>query len=351
MPPETSGIRTSDPRPASSQGLRRGQVIRGLSSRSSFIAYLARRILALVGVVLVVSFLVFGMIYAAPGSVERTLLGARPATPQAVAAIRNEYHLDEPLFDQYFNWLGNAVQLDFGRSLVTNEPVTEEIGSRLPLSIELALSAFLVALVAGVSLGILAALRRGTVTDRLAVLAGVVGISTPAFVTGTVLLYLFGYELGWFPIFGAGEGVADRAWHLVLPAIALALTEMGVLLRLTRASMSSSMQQDYITFARARGISERRVTLTYGLRNALIPITTGAGLVLPVMFAGAVLVEVTFSLPGVGQLLIESVNNRDITTIQGLTILIAALVGVVNLGLDLLYLKIDPRIDFQKGKT
>ena len=351
MLPETSEVRAKRPNVSSAQRWRRGHASRGLSLQSGLAAYVGRRILALLGVVLVVSFLVFVMIYVAPGDVERTLLGPRPATPETVAAIRQEYHLDDSLVHQYAIWLGNAVQLDFGRSLVTNEPVTDEIASRLPVSVELALGAFMIALLTGVSLGVLAALRRGRLTDRGAVLAGVVGISTPAFVTGTAFLYLFGYELGWFPLFGAGEGVADRAFHLVLPAIALALTEMGVLLRLTRASMISSMQQDYITFARARGIAERRVTLTYGLRNALIPITTGAGLVLPVMFAGAVLVEVTFSLPGVGQLLIESVNNRDITTIQGLTILIAAVVGVVNLLLDLLYLRIDPRIDFKKGKA
>jgi peptide/nickel transport system permease protein len=319
--------------------------------RPGLAAYVARRLVALVAVVLVVSFLVFAMIYAAPGSVEHTLLGPRPATPEAIAAIHSQYHLDDPLYQQYAIWLGHAVRLDFGRSLVSNQPVIDKIGSSLPLSLELAAGGFLVALVGGVGLGVLAAIKRGSATDQTAVLGGVIGISTPAFVTGIALLYVFGYVLNWFPIYGAGSGVLDRAWHLVLPALALGLTELGVLLRLTRASMIAALQQDAIVFARARGLPSWRVNLTYGLRTALIPITTGAGLVLPVMLAGAVLVEVAFSLPGVGRLLVDSVNGKDVPTIQGLTILIAVVVGVVNLALDLLYLRIDPRIDFGKVRT
>jgi peptide/nickel transport system permease protein len=316
--------------------------------RPGLALYIARRLVALVAVVIVVSFLVFAMVYAAPGSVENTLLGPRNATPEAIAAIRSEFHLDEPLHEQYAIWLGDAVRMDFGRSLLTNEPVIDEIWSRLPLSLELAVGGFVVALIGGVALGVLAAIKRGSAIDQAAVLGGVIGISTPAFVTGIALLYIFGYQLGWFPIYGSGDGVLDRAWHLVLPSLALGLTELGVLLRLTRASMIAALQQDAIVFARARGLPSWRVNLTYGLRTALIPITTGAGLVLPVMLAGAVLVEVAFSLPGVGRLLVEAVNGKDVPTIQGLTILIAVVVGIVNLALDLLYLRIDPRINFGK---
>ena len=315
-------------------------------STNGALLYIARRVAALGAVLVAVSILVFALEYAAPGSVVRTLLGPRAGTPQEITAIKQEYHLNDSLPQQYWIWLRAAIGLNFGRSLLTNQTVTSEIASRLPLSLELAGAAFVFALVIGILLGVIAALWRGRAVDQVVVASGVLGISTPAFATGLALLYVFGYVLHWFPTYGAGSGIGDRAWHLVLPAIALGLTEMGVLLRLTRAAMIASLQQDYIVFARARGLPRWRVIIGYALRNALIPVTTASGLVLPLLFAGAVLVEVTFSLPGVGQLLVQSITSKDVTTVQGLVILIAATVGVSNLLVDLIYLRLDPRISF-----
>jgi peptide/nickel transport system permease protein len=179
----------------------------------------------------------------------------------------------------------------------------------------------------------------------------VVGISAPAFATGILLLYVFAVRLGWFPVFGQGSGVANRVWHLALPATALGLTGMGLFLRLTRAGTAAALEQDYVAFARARGVARGRILRAYVLRNALVPIVTAGGLILAYLIAGAVLVEVTFALPGVGSLLVDSITAKDIPVVQGLAMLIAFTVVVINLLIDLLYLAIDPRIGFEAGRA
>jgi len=176
-----------------------------------------------------------------------------------------------------------------------------------------------------------------------------VGLSAPAFASGVLLLYVFAVRLPWFPAFGQGAGVLDRLKHLVLPASALALTATGLVVKITRASFVTELEKDYVTFARARGISPSRVLFRFVLRNAATPIVTAAGLILAYMLAGSVLVEVTFALPGIGALLVDSVTSQDIPMVQGLAMLIAALVVVVNLVVDLVYPLIDPRIVFGKS--
>ncbi len=199
-------------------------------------------------------------------------------------------------------------------------------------------------------LGLLAASRRRTTVDRSIVAFSVAGVSAPAFATGLLLLYVFAVRLSWFPVFGQGSGFFDRIWHLTLPAIALGLTGMGLILRLTRAGAASAFEQDYVAFARARGIPRRRIMRSYVLRNALVPIVTASGLIFAYLIAGAVLVETTFALPGVGSLLVEAINNKDIPVVQGLAMLIALTVVVINLLTDLVYLAIDPRIAFEAAR-
>ena len=320
-------------------------------TRRSLALYVGRRLVALVLLLVVISFVVFSLLYLAPGSPEQILLGARPSTPETVAAIRAEYHLDDPFLVQYWDWLRGALRFDFGRSIRTNEPVVDGIQERFWLTLQLGGLAFLITMLLGVPLGVLAALRRRTATDRGVVALSVVGVSAPAFATGILLLYVFAVRLGWFPVFGEGSGVIDRLQHLALPAIALALTGMGLVLKLTRTAVIGSLEQDYVTFARARGIPRRRVLRAYALRNGLIPIVTAAGLLLAYMLAGTVLVEVTFALPGLGSLLVESVRTLDIPMVQALTILIATIVVLVNLLADLVYVAIDPRISFEKAKA
>jgi peptide/nickel transport system permease protein len=315
--------------------------------RSGLVGFVIRRIAALVGVLFAMSFVIFGFLYLSPGSVVQLLLGPREATPETVAAIKHEYHLDQPFLVQYWEWLRGAVHLDFGNSIVTGEPVSTEITSRLGLSLQLAGLAFLFAVVVGVPLGVLAGSRRRTSTDRAMVGFSVVGISAPAFATGILLLYFFAVKLGWFPVFGQGSGFFDRIWHLTLPAIALGLTGVGLLLRLTRAGTGTAFEQDYVAFARARGIPRGRILHSYVLRNALIPIITASGLLLAFLITGAVLVEVTFALPGVGSLLIDSINQKDVPVVQGVSMVIVFVVVALNLVTDLLYLLVDPRIRFE----
>jgi peptide/nickel transport system permease protein len=310
--------------------------------------YIARRLAATVLLLLLISFGVFALLYAAPGSVEQVLLGTRPSNPQTLEAIREEYNLDEPFLTQYADWLRGAVTLDFGRSIRTSEPVLQGIRDRMGLTLFLGIFGFLIALVSGVLLGVLAAVRKRGFLDRGVVAVSVIGVSAPAFATGIFLLYIFAVELGWFPAFGQGEGFTDRLWHLTLPAVALALTAMALILKLTRTAMINALDQDYVAFARARGIPRRHVLFTYAFRNALVPVVTAAGLILGYMLTGAVLVEVTFALPGVGSLLVDSVNFKDVPMVQGVTMAIAFVIIIVNLLTDILYLFIDPRIRFSR---
>jgi peptide/nickel transport system permease protein len=313
--------------------------------------YVARRLAALVVLVAVISFVVFSLLYLAPGSPEQVLLGARPSTPETIKAIRDEYNLDDPFLVQYGKWARAALRFDFGRSIRTNEPVVNGIAERFKLTLQLGGLAFLLTMALGVPLGVLAAVRKRTSVDRSIVALSVVGVSAPAFATGILLLYVFAVRVGWFPVFGEGTGIADRLRHLALPAAALALTGMGLVLKLTRTAVIGSLEQDYVTFARARGIPRRRVLSAYALRNGLVPIVTAGGLLLAYMLGGTVLVEVTFALPGLGSLLVDSVRTLDVPMVQALAILIATVVVLVNLLADLLYVAIDPRISFARARA
>lgn len=317
-------------------------------STARYVARLTlRRLAALAVLLLILSFGVFSLLYLAPGSAEEVILGTQPRSPETVAALREEYHLDEPFLTQYWLWVKDAAQLDFGRSLATSQPVWEGIRERLAVSIWLALYAFALTLIFGLGLGVLSATRANSGLDRGVVGLSVVGVSAPAFASGVLLLYLLAVKWQVFPAFGAGSGFVGRLSHLTLPAIALALGTMAVVLKLTRTAMIHALRQDYVTFARARGLPRRRVILAYGLRNALVTIVTSAGLVLAYLFTGAVLVESAFSLPGMGQLLIQSVQLKDLPMVQGVTLLLAALVVAINLLTDIAYVLIDPRIRFE----
>ncbi|MGI8702601.1 MAG: ABC transporter permease [Nocardioidaceae bacterium] len=314
--------------------------------------FLARRLVAFVLLLLIISIGIFSLIHAAPGSAEQILLsGRRPPTPERVEAIQARYHLNEPFLEQYGYWMSRAVRLDFGQSIRTGESVTVALRDRSELTLFLGAYAFIITMSIGVPLGVLAAVKKRTSIDRATVGLSVVGVSAPAFVTGIILLYVFAVALGWFPAFGAGEGFVDQLWHLALPAVALALTGLAPIIRYTRTGMLEALDQDYIVFASARGLSRARVLFAYGLRNALIPVVTAGGLILGVMLTGAVLVEVTFSLPGLGALLVDSVNFQDIPVVQALAMITAALVITVNLLTDILYVFIDPRIRFGKVAT
>ncbi|HSJ52095.1 MAG TPA: ABC transporter permease [Actinomycetota bacterium] len=315
-------------------------------SGGSIWAYVLRRLLVAVPLILLISLGVFALINLAPGDPARALVGSRQATPEVLATIRERYHLDDPFLVQYLIWLKAVATGDLGRSIQGSQLVTTMIAQRLPVTVYLGLYGSVVALGIGIPLGIVAAVKQGSEVDRGIVTLGVIGVSAPAFATGIFLLYVFGVALGWFPTFGPGDGFLDRGLHLTLPAFALGISVMGLIIKITRASMIEELQKDYVAFARARGLRRRRVVGSYVLRNALVPVVTAAGLIVVGLLTGAVLVEVTFGLPGLGSLLVSAVTQRDIPVIQGIVLILAVFVVVLHVLIDILYTLIDPRIRF-----
>ncbi|PDT81750.1 ABC transporter permease [Sinorhizobium sp. BJ1] len=313
---------------------------------SSLVVFVTRRFAVTIPLLLIISFGVFTLVHIAPGDPVRSLLGARASDAATLAAIRARYHLDDPFLVQYGTWLSQVIRGDLGVSIQGNRAVTSTIADRLGVTIFLSLMSTALVLGLGILLGAVAAFRRGTRLDRAVVMFGVFGISSPAFVTGIFLLYVFGVLLHWFPTFGPGRGFLDRAWHLTLPALALAMSVMALVVKITRAAMIEELARDYVTFARARGLSSRRILFAYVLRNSLIPVVTAAGLVVVGIVAGTIYVEVTFSLPGLGALTIDAIQKRDIPTIQGTTLVFSAFVVLINLAVDVIYTLIDPRIRF-----
>jgi peptide/nickel transport system permease protein len=315
------------------------------------LGFMLRRVLVSVPLILLVSFGVFSLLHLAPGDPARALLGSHPADPATLAALRAKYNLDDPFLVQYGKWLLQVCRGDFGRSITSGQLVTSAIAQRIGITIFLSIFSSVIVLVVGSTLGIIAALRRGSLIDRGVVMLSVFGISSPAFVTGIFLLYFLGVVIGAFPIYGEGVGFFDRLWHLTLPALALAISVMAIIVKITRAAMIEELGKDYMTFARARGIPPSRLLFRYALRNALIPVVTAAGLIVVGLLAGAVYVEVTFSLPGLGSLMIEAVQKRDIPLVQGSAVFFSAFVIIINLAVDLLYILIDPRIGFEKAPS
>lgn len=297
-----------------------------------------------------VSFLVFSLLALAPGSIETTLLGARPSSPEILAAIREEYHLDEPFLAQYLRWLGDALQLDLGRSIVSGGPVLGIVTGRLAVSVQLALLAFLFAAVVGIPAGLMAAARKGRLGDRVITLTAVLAMSAPPFVVGSLLIFVFGVMFPILPVYGSGSEGIDRLRHLILPALALGIGLAALVVRQTRAAALDVLDQDYITFARARGLSRPRVAVNYALRNVALPVVASLGLLLIVALPGAILVEVVFSIPGFGSMMVEAVGAKDVPVVQGLALFAAAYVIAVSVLVDLASAAVDPRLRIQVAR-
>ena len=314
--------------------------------------FVAKRLLFAVFLLFVVSFLVFSLQSLSKGSFVSSVLGGRPATPEQVQAVRDQYNLDDPLLTRYWLWLQDAVQLDFGRSIKSDTSVVAAIEGRLPVTLELTLLTIIIVVLVGVPLGMISGIRQGTILDRFFTTTSVVGLSAPVFATGIFLLYVFGVYLGWFPAFGAGDGgFLDRLHHLVLPAVALAATMVAIVARQTRAVTLDIMRQDFVTFARARGLSQRRIVLSYALRNVAVPVVTVTGLLLIYLIGGTILVEQVFSLEGLGKLMVTSVDSSDIPVVQGITLIFAVFVVLVTLVVDLVTMWIDPRTMYPAGSN
>lgn len=302
--------------------------------------YALRRLFIAVPTLFGVVLLVFLMVRLAPGD-PAVLLAGEFATPETLEAIRARYGLDRPLPEQFLIYLGALLQGDLGESARSRRPVLQELKTYFPNTVELASAAILVALLTGIPLGILAALRPGSGLDLGVMVLALIGVSMPVFWFGLLAILIFSVQLGWFPV--AGKGTLA---HLVLPAITLGVNATALLARMTRGALLEVLSQDYIRTARAKGLSERVVILKHALRNALIPVVTVAGLEFGTLLAGAVITETIFAWPGLGQLLVGSILARDYPVVQGAVLLVATTFILVNLLVDLLYAWIDPRVRY-----
>ncbi|MHB8643876.1 MAG: ABC transporter permease [Gaiellaceae bacterium] len=322
-------------------------------SRKRLVRYVVQRLVLLFPLGLLVSVFVFLLSSLVPGGPVAAIIGDHPLNEVTIQALRHKYHLDQSITEQYWIWLKTVlIHHDLGRSILTETPVTTMIASRIWLTLTLNLGGILVAVVVGVPLGVLAAVNRGRMLDRLAVAFTIFFGNAPAFVVSLVALYFFGLKLGWFPLFGEGTpDPADRLHHLALPILVLGIAGMALIMRITRAAMIEQLDQDYVVFARARGLPTSRVVLVHAFKNALIPILTAAGLLFIHVLTGSAFVEAVFGLPGLGSLLVSSVQNVDIPVIQGLVLVVAAWIIMANMLIDIAYALIDPRVGFEKAAS
>jgi peptide/nickel transport system permease protein/oligopeptide transport system permease protein len=303
-------------------------------------AYLLRRILIALPTLLGVVVLVFLMVRLAPGD-PAVLLAGEFATPETLEAIRARYGLDRSLPEQFFIYLEALLRGDLGESARSRRPVLEELKTYFPNTLELASAAILVAVLTGIPLGVLAALRPGSGLDLSVMVLALLGVSMPVFWFGLLAILIFSVGLGWFPV--AGKGTLA---HLVLPAITLGINATALLARMTRGTLLEVLSQDYIRTARAKGLAERVVIFKHALRNALIPVVTVVGLEFGTLLSGAVITETIFAWPGLGQLLVGSILARDYPVVQGAVLLVAISFVLINLLVDLLYAAIDPRVRY-----
>ena len=300
--------------------------------------YLVRRLLLTIPVLLGVATLVFSLIHLIPGDPAQAMLG-EGAAPEDVAQLRDRLGLNRPLLAQYGLFLQGLLRGDLGVSLRNDQPVLQQILERMPATAELAFASMAVAVLIALPLGIIAAVRRGTAVDHIAMTLSLVGISVPNFWLGPLLAMVFAVELGWLPVGGRGTLA-----HLVLPAVTLGAALAAILARMTRASLLEELREPYVLAARAKGVSRARAVLHHALRNSLIPIVTILGLQFGVVLTGAIITETIFAWPGIGRLLIQSISFRDYPIVQGCVLLIAVTYVGVNLITDLTYGFLDPRI-------
>jgi len=301
------------------------------------------RLLDAVPTVLLVLTLVFIALRLLPGDPALVALGDY-ATPEQLALFREQMGLNVPLWQQYFVFIWDMLTLDFGQSLIDRRPVLQLLSDNLPYTIELTLVATGMGLLVGVPLGVMAAVNRNKLPDAGVRVFSLIGYAIPDFYLGALLLIVFALNLGWFPINGGGAGFVDRMYHVFLPAVTVAMVKTAFLGRLTRTSLLEVLGKDYIRTARAKGARENRVIYRHGLRNALLPITTGLGLSLLATLSGSVAIELVFNRPGIGEVLISAIAKRDYPVIQAGVVVFAFFVVLVNLLVDLAYIVVDPRI-------
>jgi len=309
------------------------------------------RLLSAVPIMLIVSLITFGMIHLIPGDPAAAIAGLS-ATPEQILNIRHDLGLDRPLLIQLYRWYVDLLHGDFGRSLLLGQPVLKATMQRLPVTVALSAYALVITLVLGLVTGIIAALRQNTWVDQAAMLFAMLGISLPNFYLGLLMILVIAVELRWLPTGGYIPLSQDPLGWLAtstMPAVSLALLLTGLLARITRSTMLEVLRQDYIRTARAKGLPGRTVVMKHALANALIPITTVVGIIVSLLISGSVVTETLFSIPGIGQLLTQAVLNRDYPMVQGGLLITTALLVLVNIGVDVCYALLDPRVRYDGG--
>ena len=304
-------------------------------------SYVIKRLLGLIPTLFIVAVLVFLFVHLLPGDPARLIAGPE-ADAQVIDMVRSQLGLDKPLWSQFLHYMGNVLQGDFGNSLVSRRPVSEEIASRFMPTLWLTLASMVWAVLFGLAAGVIAAVWRNRWPDRLSMTLAVSGISFPAFALGMLLMQVFSVELGWLPTVGA-----DSWQHYILPSITLGAAVSAVMARFTRASFVDVLGEDYIRTARAKGVSERWVVMKHALRNAMIPVVTMMGLQCGFLLGGSIVVEKVFNWPGLGRLLVDSVEMRDYPVIQAEVLLFSLEFILINLVVDVLYAAINPAIRYK----
>jgi peptide/nickel transport system permease protein len=310
-------------------------------------AYVARRLVGLIPLLLLISFAVFALVLAVPGDPARTIAGGLDADEARVAEIREELDLDDPIVTRYARWLGDAVQGDLGTSLFNRRAVTTELAERFPVTLSIALGAVVFAALIGIPIGLLAGTRPGTLVDRALGVGSSIGIALPDFFLATASVVLLAVQWNVLPAIGYEDFAVDPVqWfrHLLLPWIALGLGAAASLARQVRGAVIEVLEADYIRTARSKGLTERRVILKHALKNALTPAMTVLALQFAYLLGGTFIIESIFSLPGIGQYMLEAITSRDLPVIQGVVLLAATIFVLTNLVVDVLYGVVNPKV-------
>jgi peptide/nickel transport system permease protein len=308
--------------------------------------FVAQRLGALLVTLLVASFLIFGALYLAPGDPATLLAGGR-ATPQVLEQIRIQNHLDDPVWSRYWTWLTGVMHGDLGQSFIYRQSVTTLLAPRVGNTVFLVVYASVLILGIGVTLGLFSALRRRL--GSVVTVGTAIGMATPAFVAAIVLITVFAVDLGWFPVFGGGTGFAERLWHLTLPAVALAFSWVAYVMQITKASVREELSREHVETARSRGIPPQLIVRRHVFRNALIPITTVAGLTVAGLIAGAVVVEQAFGISGLGSFLVQAASQKDFAVVQAIALLLVATFVIANAIVDLVNGLLDPRLRLSRS--
>jgi peptide/nickel transport system permease protein len=307
--------------------------------------FLARRLAMLAATLLVSSFVIFSALYLAPGNPIAVLSGGRSLPPDSVKVLEDRYHLNDPFLTQYWIWLTNALHGDLGISILLRTNVSDLILQRASTTAGLVLYSSLIIVVLGVGLGLLGGLKPGWI-DTSVIVTSAISAALPSFVAAIILTLVFSVSLGWFPSLGTGSGFLDTVYHLTLPAIALAISSLAIVARVTRASVREEFGREHVQTAISRGIPYPQLVRRHVLRNAAIPITTVSGITIASLIAGAAVVERAFGLNGLGAYLVLAAANKDFAVVQGISLVLVATFVVVNLVVDVLYAVLDPRIAF-----